>query len=225
MPVISKNIDYSKSTINELYNLVKSALIEEQLGIHDNSNKLKFLYEELLNRNRPDVYDEAVDSAIAKANTIEEIMSGSQVVNIRELSPGSRFELTEMLRATFKTVTNRDKLSATVQFLDILNTLGMDEDSFFCEVGGESMIEANIFEGDTLIVGKNKQANSGDLVVVKIADKIFVKRFVSSNGSKFFASENPDFKPFEISRRIKYEILGIVKTVIHKVRNYSVYKE
>ncbi len=210
------NSNYSKSTINELYHFVKSALIEEQLGLMDNSAKLSLLYEELSNRDRLDVYNEAVSSAIHRAVSLQELKSASSTVKLRGISGDSQFELTELLRKAFIRDEDEKKTSSSLQLLELLKVFGMDENSFICDVTGQSMIDANIFEGDTLIVNPNKKVLEGDYVVVKFDTDIFVKRFVSNNGIEYFASENPEYQPFPIDNKTEFEILGVVKSVIHK---------
>ncbi|MFH1050380.1 MAG: S24 family peptidase [bacterium] len=216
MSSLRKNNNYSQATINELFHLVKTTLIREQIDCVDQSEKLSFLYEELLNRDRLDVYDDAVSSAISQTSFIEDFKTGATVVSVRSISPDSRYEFAELLRNAFKSRKDDEKISASMQLLDILKIFGMEDSSFICDVTGKSMIDANIFEGDTLVVNRDKKVSDGDLVVVKFDNYIFVKRFIKRNGNEYFSSENIDYKPVQIDAQMDFEILGVVKSVIHK---------
>jgi len=212
----NKNNIYSKSTINELFHLIKSALIEEQLGIRDHSDKLSLIYEELADRDRLDVYDDAVSAAIGQSTRIKDLQSGFKITNIKDFSVLSRYEATELLRKAFVDKEDIEKYSSALKMFEIFKMLGMDDSSFTCEVTGQSMIEANIFEGDTLIVNRNKKIADGDIIVLKLYDELLVKKYVKKNGSEYLVSENSEYLPFRIEEKTEYEILGVVKSVIHK---------
>lgn len=70
-----------------------------------------------------------------------------------------------------------------------------DPDTHFAlEVSGESMINAGILDGDTVILKKTDQAASGDIVVALINEETAtLKRFRKKGGSIALEAANPAF--------------------------------
>ncbi|ROL62226.1 hypothetical protein D9V86_01805 [Bacteroidetes/Chlorobi group bacterium ChocPot_Mid] len=209
------NIDYEAKTISELYKLLKSALIEEQIEKKNNSRKLTSIYEELSRRGRLDLYEDAVNSALSESMRIRELMEGAVVRNFRRFDAETKFDLVEKLER--KISESERNAGNTEEMRKILETLGLKEKSFICEVTGESMVDANIFEGDILIVEPRKRIRSGELVVLRFNETVLVKRYKKNNDGEFLVSENSEYPIFKIDDENKYEILGAVTTVIHKV--------
>ena len=68
-------------------------------------------------------------------------------------------------------------------------------DHFALEVRGDSMIEAGIFEGDTVIVKKQDTADSGDIVVALIDDEeATLKRLRKRGASIALEAANPAYE-------------------------------
>jgi repressor LexA len=70
-----------------------------------------------------------------------------------------------------------------------------DPDTHFAlEVSGESMINAGILDGDTVILKKTDHAQSGDIVVALINEETAtLKRFRKKGGSIALEAANPAF--------------------------------
>ncbi len=86
---------------------------------------------------------------------------------------------------------------------------------FMLTVKGDSMIEAGIFEGDLVIVRRQEDANSGDIIVALLDEEATVKRLFKENGYIRLQPENSKHKPV-ITRNAK--ILGKVIGLIRKIR-------
>ena len=86
---------------------------------------------------------------------------------------------------------------------------------FALRVKGDSMINAGIFEGDTVVFVRQSVAENGEIVVALLEDEATVKRFYKEDGYIRLQPENPIYEPI-ISKEIK--ILGKVVTL---VRNYE----
>ena len=68
-------------------------------------------------------------------------------------------------------------------------------DHFALEVRGDSMIEAGIFDGDTVIVKKQDTADSGDIVVALIDDEeATLKRLRKRGASIALEAANPSYE-------------------------------
>lgn len=73
------------------------------------------------------------------------------------------------------------------------------EDVFIIQVHGDSMINANINNGDVLLVKKTREFKSGDIVVARNDDGTTVKRFIAeADGRAYLKPENPSYKNIPI---------------------------
>lgn len=70
-----------------------------------------------------------------------------------------------------------------------------NETLFALTVRGESMRDAGMFDGDTVIVRKQSTANDGEVVVALVGDEATVKRFRSRRGKIVLEPANPEFAP------------------------------
>jgi repressor LexA len=80
-------------------------------------------------------------------------------------------------------------------------------DLFALRIKGESMINAGIFDGDTVIVERRDYAEDGEIVVALIEDEATVKRFFKENGAYRLQPENPAMMPIIVN---SVRILGKV---------------
>jgi SOS regulatory protein LexA len=65
-------------------------------------------------------------------------------------------------------------------------------ETFALRVRGESMIDAHICDGDTVILEK-REARNGDVVAALIDGETTLKRFISQKGKTYLQAENPKF--------------------------------
>ena len=70
---------------------------------------------------------------------------------------------------------------------------GSDE-LFALRVQGESMIGVGILPGDIVVVRRQPQADSGDIVVALVEDEATVKTLRLQRGKAYLQPENPDFE-------------------------------
>lgn len=82
-----------------------------------------------------------------------------------------------------------------------------NQEVFMLRVKGESMINAGIFDGDTILVRQQSAASNGDMVVALIDDSATVKTYYKEDGYYRLQPENDDMDPI-IAKEIA--ILGIV---------------
>ena len=80
-------------------------------------------------------------------------------------------------------------------------------ETFMLKVKGNSMINAGILDGDTILVQKQSFANNGDFVVALIEDSVTVKTFYKEEASYRLQPENNYMEPIYVS---EVEILGKV---------------
>lgn len=93
-----------------------------------------------------------------------------------------------------------------------------ESSTFFVQVVGNSMIDANIYDGDVLVVDKSLSPCDKSILVCFIDGEFTVKR-VSKVGKDFFLiPANPEFKPIKIEDSSDFRLWGVVTFVIHKLR-------
>ncbi len=81
-----------------------------------------------------------------------------------------------------------------------------NQDVFMLHVKGDSMINAGIFDGDSILVKKQPTAENGDMVVALIDDSATVKTFYKENGHYRLQPENDAMDPIIVD---EVSILGI----------------
>ncbi len=79
--------------------------------------------------------------------------------------------------------------------------------SFMLKVKGESMINAGIFDGDTILVRQQSDAKNGDMVVALVDDSATVKTFYKEDNHIRLQPENDNMDPIIVENCV---ILGKV---------------
>ena len=91
-------------------------------------------------------------------------------------------------------------------------------DHFALRVTGDSMIDAGILDGDTVVVRRQDSAETGDIVAALLPgpaeDEATVKRLRLEKDRVILVPENPALEPFEMADG---SILGVVVAVLRKL--------
>lgn len=83
---------------------------------------------------------------------------------------------------------------------------------FMLKICGDSMIEAGIFDGDSIIVRKQNIADDGDIVVALIDDAATVKRLSHRNKKIYLMPENSTMEPIILDRvTILGKVIGLFR--------------
>ncbi len=90
--------------------------------------------------------------------------------------------------------------------------------TFFVRVSGESMIEAGIQDGDTLVVDKSLDARDNDIVIAALDGEFTVKRLVYRDSHPWLIPCNPEYSEIKLTDDIDTVIWGVVTSVVHKFR-------
>ena len=86
--------------------------------------------------------------------------------------------------------------------------------TFLLRVKGDSMVDAGIYEGDLVIVERNRQPKPGDIVVAVLDGEFTLKRLKRDKGKYYLQAENaayPDMHALE-----ELQVAGVVKGSIRK---------
>lgn len=83
---------------------------------------------------------------------------------------------------------------------------------FMLKVRGDSMINAGIYSGDTVIVEQRSTAKNGDIVVALIDDSATVKTYYKENGHYRLQPENDTMDPIICDHiEILGKVIGLVR--------------
>lgn len=92
------------------------------------------------------------------------------------------------------------------------------EASFMLRAKGDSMMGANIHDGDLLVVDRSINATNGCVVIAAIDGQFTVKRLEKKRGKIRLLPANPNFEPIELTDDQELQIFGVVTNVIHSLR-------
>lgn len=90
--------------------------------------------------------------------------------------------------------------------------------SFFVKTIGNSLIEAGIFEGDILVVDRQLQAKTGQLVIAALNGELTAKYLAQTpTGAPELRPANKNLKPISIGAETEFEIWGVVTGVVRQL--------
>ncbi|WP_066752863.1 translesion error-prone DNA polymerase V autoproteolytic subunit [Proteus myxofaciens] len=90
------------------------------------------------------------------------------------------------------------------------------ESTYMLRVEGNSMIDANINDGDVVIVDSALVAKDGNIVIASIDGEFTVKRLKLH--PPMLIPMNVDFQPIQIGDEQNLQIFGVVTFIIHKAQ-------
>ena len=87
-----------------------------------------------------------------------------------------------------------------------------NEQSFILKVKGESMVNAGILDGDSVLVMQQTTARNGDIVVALIEDSATVKTYYKENGHYRLPPENDTMDPIIVDDcKILGKVFGVFR--------------
>jgi len=105
-----------------------------------------------------------------------------------------------------------DEIRDTMSLDDLL--IGNKELTYMLEVDGDSMIEAHIQKGDTVLVEKTNTAKDGEIVIAEVDGEFTMKYFKTKNGKVWLEPANKNFKNIYPTQSLN--VIAKVKAVIRK---------
>ena len=93
------------------------------------------------------------------------------------------------------------------------DTQGMSGEHFALRVRGESMLGAGLLPGDLVVVHRQQEAYSGEIVVALFEDEATVKTYRVKDGRVWLMPENPEYQPIDGTYA---EIIGKVAAVVRR---------
>lgn len=108
-----------------------------------------------------------------------------------------------------------DTIEREIDLADML--LENPESTYFIRVVGDSMTDAGISDGDTLIVDCAMQPRSGQIVIAKVYGELTVKRYLTVEGRPLLRAENRRYKDIAINADMDFSIVGVVRNCIKQL--------
>lgn len=199
---------------NELYQRIKNTLVNDYIKKKNSDYILELLFNESSFRNA-NIYQQALkDSEII----IDHLIIGKHALNFASLEFMNDTEIDELFSKLHKDSLKEHSLKER-SFEDIFRI--NQKDLIICEVEGESMIDANIHQGDVIIAEKNSKISDGDFVIVLVNNQLLVKEYRKHNNDVFLVSKNQNYPKYKIQQNDKFQIIGKVRKVIKSVDQYS----
>jgi DNA polymerase V len=88
--------------------------------------------------------------------------------------------------------------------------------TFMMRVKGSSMQDANIHDGDLLVIDKALKPTDGLPVVCFLDGDFTVKTFRKINQKVYLYPANPAYSPIEITEEMDMRVWGVVVWILHK---------
>lgn len=88
--------------------------------------------------------------------------------------------------------------------------------TFYVRVKGRSMSDANMNDGDILVVDRSIEVTNGAIIVCSIDGEFTVKRYYKETDHILLTPANNEYKLIKISGEMQFEIFGVVTYIIHK---------
>ncbi|WP_456422280.1 LexA family protein [Lutibacter sp.] len=92
-----------------------------------------------------------------------------------------------------------------------------EDATFYARVRGNSMIDANIEDGDLLVIDRSIETRNGKVAVCMIDGEFTIKRLKVEKDCVYLMPENKNYKPIKVTEENELIIWGIVTYVIKKV--------
>ena len=91
--------------------------------------------------------------------------------------------------------------------------------TYFLRVRGDSMRDANLHEGDILVVDRSLKPRINQIIIGLLDNEFTVKRLVKKQNQYYLQPENPTYPPILLpEENSRFQTWGVVTWCIHKVR-------
>ena len=120
--------------------------------------------------------------------------------------------------AGFPIPLDNDEKAQSIELLQML--CPYPESSYLIRVEGNSMIDADIYSGDIVIVDKsNRNPSPSEVAVCELNGDYTLKRFEKRDGVGWLIPANPDYPEIKVTEDDAFSIWGTVTYIIHRPHN------
>ena len=88
--------------------------------------------------------------------------------------------------------------------------------TFIVKASGSSMVNANIYSGDLLVVDRSIMPKNNNIVIASIFGDLTVKKLKKKEKSFFLVSANEEYPNIEVKEEMECFIWGVVTYIIHE---------
>ena len=88
--------------------------------------------------------------------------------------------------------------------------------TFIVKASGSSMVNANIYSGDLLVVDRSIMPKNNNIVIASIFGDLTVKKLKKKEKSFFLVSANEEYPCIEVKEEMECFIWGVVTYIIHE---------
>ena len=88
--------------------------------------------------------------------------------------------------------------------------------TFIVKASGSSMVNADIYSGDLLIVDRSITPKNNNIVIASIFGDLTVKKIKKKDKLFFLVSANDDYPSIEVKEEMECFIWGVVTYIIHE---------
>ena len=88
--------------------------------------------------------------------------------------------------------------------------------TFIVKASGSSMVNANIYSGDLLVVDRSIMPKNNNIVIASIFGDLTVKKLKKKEKSFFLVSANEEYPSIEVKEEMECFIWGVVTYIIHE---------
>ncbi len=92
-----------------------------------------------------------------------------------------------------------------------------EDATFYARVRGNSMVDANIEDGDLLVIDRSIETRNGKIAVCMIDGEFTIKRLKVEKDCVYLMPENKKYKSIKVTEENELIIWGIITYVIKKV--------
>lgn len=90
------------------------------------------------------------------------------------------------------------------------------EATFMLRVQGQSLRDANIHDGDIVVVDRSIEARHGHVVIAEVVGGFTVKILWRRSGQVRLMAANPAYRPIDFAEGMELVIFGVVTWVLHR---------
>ena len=131
-----------------------------------------------------------------------------------DVTEGVELDMLGEVRAGFPSLADEEP----TEKLDLVKLLVRHPSStFFFRIGGTSMVDAEMDEGDIVIVDRSIEPYNGCSAVCFIDGEFTLKRIQRHKDHIELIAANPNFKPIRIDANSNFVVWGVVTYVIKKM--------
>ncbi len=88
--------------------------------------------------------------------------------------------------------------------------------TFLVRAAGDSMIDANIRDGDLLVVDRKTPAKHGKIVIAAVEGQLTVKFLIQKQGRTYLMPANPEYPPIPVNPETGVTIWGVVTSSVRE---------